>query len=178
VRRLILIAVLLLAGCGEQRKTAVDVVHPDAPAGFSDSTVTGVTFRRPTNWMDLEAAPPLEGGVRSKTATVAVWRYPRTEPLPEGRSALEEAKTRLLERVHQRSPTFTVRTSEVKSLAGVQGIEVTGRQIVAGFTVDVRSAHVFKDGAEVVVDAYAPPGDFARVDRTVFVPLIASLRLS
>ena len=39
--------------------------------------------------------------------------------------------------------------------------------------VRVRSSHVFAEGAEVVVDAYAPPGDFARLDEPVFVPRCA-----
>ncbi len=176
-RATVLVCLFALAGCGEQRKTPGDVAHADAPRGFRDSTVDGVTYSRPSNWTDLPPAPPLSGGVRSKTATVAIWRYPRTEPLPADTAALEQARAALLDRIRQRNPTFAVRTSEVKDLGGGRGIELTGRQTVAGFTVDVRSAHVFKRGAEVVVDAYAPPGDFPRVDRTVFTPLIASLKV-
>jgi hypothetical protein len=41
----------------------------------------------------------------------------------------------------------------------------------------VRSTHLFDRGTEIVIDAYAPPGDFARVDRSVFQPLIRSVRL-
>ena len=59
-----------------------------------------------------------------------------------------------------------------------RAIELTGTQTVAGFTYDVRSAHLFREGAEVVVDAYAPPADFPRVDRTVFEPALRSLKLS
>ncbi len=177
MRRLLLVLILVVAGCGEERKTPVDVAHADPPRGFRESTVEGISFTRPANWKDLDPAPPLAGGVRSKTATVAVWRYPRTEPLPADDAALEQAKTALVDRVRQRNPTFAVRTSEVKDLGDGRGIELTGSQTVAGFPVDVRSAHVFESGAEVVVDAYAPPRDFPRVDRTVFVPLIASLKV-
>lgn len=178
-RGLCLILVALIAvGCGEQRKAAGNVAHADPPQGSRATTVEGVSFDRPANWKDLDPAPPLAGGVRSKTATVAIWRYPRTEPLPKGDAALEQARTSLLDRVRQRNPTFAVRTSEVKDLAGKRGIELTGTQTVAGFTVDVRSAHVFKDGAEIVVDAYAPVPDFPRVDQSVFVPLIESLRVN
>lgn len=175
MRRRLAIVLLAVAatGCGEARKQAPPVAHADAPQGFRETTLTGVTFRRPSNWKDLPPVPPLEGGVRSNTATVAVWRYPRTEPLPSGGAALEAAKTALIDRTLQRNPTFVLRTSAV----GRRRIELTGRQTVAGFPVDVRSVHVFHDGAEIVVDAYAPPADFARVDRTVFAPLIASLRL-
>jgi hypothetical protein len=34
---------------------------------------------------------------------------------------------------------------------------------------------VYAHGAELVLDAYAPPAEFARVDRTVFRPLLRSL---
>ena len=176
-RASIVLCLVALAGCGEERKTPGDVAHADAPSGFRETTVDRVTFSRPSNWSDLQPAPPMAGGVRSKTATVAVWRYPRTEPLPTDAAALEQARTALLDRVRQRNPTFVVRSSEVTDLGGARGVELTGRQTVAGFIVDVRSAHVFDDGAEVVVDAYAPPGDFARVDRTVFARLIASLKV-
>lgn len=42
----------------------------------------------------------------------------------------------------------------------------------------VGSAHVYAQGAELVVDAFAPPGEFATVDRTMFQPLLRSLRLT
>ena len=51
-------------------------------------------------------------------------------------------------------------------------------QAAGGFAYDLRSAHVFKAGAEVVVDAYAPSADFPRLDREVFRPLLASLEVS
>jgi hypothetical protein len=41
----------------------------------------------------------------------------------------------------------------------------------------VRSTHLYAYGAELVVDAYAPPGEFARVDRRVFGPMLRSLRV-
>lgn len=174
MRRLaLLVLILFAAGCGEERKPAPDLARADPPRGFRESTVGGVSFRRPVNWADLAAAPPLAGGVRSKTATVAIWRYPRTEALPADSTALEQAKTALIDRARRRNPTFSVRTSTVKG----RGVELTGRQTVAGFEVDVRSYHLFADGSEVVVDAYAPPADFPRVDRTVFDPLMASVRL-
>jgi hypothetical protein len=138
----------------------------------------GISYRRPRNWDQLAPAGSLVGGLTSRTATVAVWRYPRTEPLPGDRAELERVQTLLLDRVRQRNPTFTLRTSEITELAGAPAIELTGSQSSAGFAYDVRSAHLFKAGAEVVVDAYAPSGDFARVDRQVFRPLLASLKLT
>jgi hypothetical protein len=42
----------------------------------------------------------------------------------------------------------------------------------------VRSTHLYAHGGELVVDAYAPPGEYAKVDRAVFGPLLRSLRLT
>ncbi len=115
--------------------------------------------------------------MQSYSAVVAVWRYPRTETLPANRAQLKAAEERLLERVKERDPTFTVSSTELTTVDEAQAIEVLGQQTIAGLRFDVRSMHVFSDGAEVVVDAYAPPDFFADVDRTVFAPLVDSLEL-
>jgi len=182
VRRLVLIAVaaLLVTACGEERTQPPDFERADDPSGTREVVLedAGVSFTAPGNWPELDAAPPLEGGVSSKTAIVAVWRYPRTEPLPADRGELADAQERLEARIQERDPTFALRDSELTEFDDALAIELTGRQTIGGRPYDVRSAHVFRDGAEVVVDAYAPPADFARVDGAVFVPLLASLTVA
>ncbi len=42
----------------------------------------------------------------------------------------------------------------------------------------MRSLHAYGHGMEVVMDAFAPPRDFARVDEQTFGPMARSLRLS
>jgi hypothetical protein len=54
---------------------------------------------------------------------------------------------------------------------------LVGDQRVAGQQRRVRSTHVFAQGAEVVVDQYAAPRDFAAVDAAVFEPTVRSLRI-
>lgn len=173
------VASLAAAGCGAERTPTPDVLTPKAPRG--ERTVVledaGVRFRAPRNWDGLDPAPPLEGGVRSKSAVVAIWRYPRVEPLPAGRGELARAQERLVELVKERDPTFTVRTSAVTEVDEARAIELLGRQTIAGLRYDVRSTHVFTDGVEVVVDAYAPPEFFFEMDTTVFLPLLDSLTL-
>ena len=182
MRRLlpIAIAAALLAGCGEERTRPPDVLHPGPPAAETKRVrLPGaeVSFLAPTNWAELAAAPPLAGGVRLRTATVAVWRYPRNEPLPEGEEELDDARERLLATVAERDPTFEVREDELTEIDGVRGIVLSGAQTIEGTRYDVRSAHLFANGAEIVVDAYALPADFPAVDREVFVPLLDSLRI-
>ena len=41
----------------------------------------------------------------------------------------------------------------------------------------MRSLHAYGHGLEVVLDAFAPPRDFARVDEQTFGPMARSLRL-
>lgn len=42
----------------------------------------------------------------------------------------------------------------------------------------VRSTHVYADGAEIVVDAFAPERDFRRVDAQVFRGVLRSLHIT
>jgi hypothetical protein len=174
-----LVAALVLAGCGNSRTRVPDVRTPDAPQGSRDVRLraAGIRFKAPVNWPDLPAQGARAGGIQSKTATLAIWRYPRTEPLPSSAAALAEVRGLLVDRIKQRDTTFKVRTQRSLRLAGARAIQVTGSATIAGLPFRVRSTHLFKDGAEVVVDAYAPPRDFARVDATVFRPLLRTLRL-
>jgi hypothetical protein len=174
-----LLATGLLAGCGNSRTPVPDVRHPDAPVGGRPVVLkeAGVRFTSPGNWGPLPALGARAGGIRSKTATLAVWRYPRSEPLPTTDAAIRQARDRLVERVKTRDATFELRSSEVSRRDGARAVELVGRQTIAGLPFMVRSTHVFHDGAEVVLDAYAPPEDFERVDRTVFVPVLDTVEL-
>lgn len=168
-----------LTGCGNARTQPPDVSHPKAPAGERQVTLSaaGVAYTAPGNWGDLAAQDTRVGGVQSSSATVAIWRYPRQEPLPGGRAELRAARDRLVAQVMQRQPQVQMRSARITRRAGAPAIELVARQPVAGVQRDVRSSHVFRDGAEVVVDAYAPPQEFARVDRSAFRPLLRSLKL-
>lgn len=137
----------------------------------------GVSFTAPANWPDLPAEGLRVGGIQSNRAIVAVWRYERVEPLPAGRAELEAAEERLLERVRQRDQRFELDRVANPRRDGAPSVEITGRQTIAGLRYGVRSAHVFHEGAELVVDAYAPTEHFDRVDATVFRPLLGSLEL-
>ena len=174
------LAVLLLSGCGNERTLVPDVATPADPAGTRpiDLEDAGVFFTGPGNWEDGDARGALAGGVQSGRATVAVWRYPRTEPLPITRAQLARVRDLLVQRVRERDPSFAPDAPpRLIRRAGEPAIEVTGEQTIEGRRVKVRSAHVFAGGAEIVVDAYAPPADFDRLDPTVFQPALASLRL-
>ncbi len=173
----LLAAAALLTGCGNERTPVPDLSEPVRPVGTKPVTLSGIRFTAPANWRVLEAGGDMVGGLQSGTATLAIWRYARTEPLPEDEDELLAAKARLESQVRQRDPAFTFRSVEVTRRGGADAIEVTGEQTIAGTRYGVRSAHVFHDGAEVVVDAYAPPGTFEASDAAVFQPVLESLRL-
>lgn len=171
----------LLAGCGNERQEPPDVRTPSAPDGgerpvrYEDA---GVRLKAPNSWRDLQPQGSRIGGIQSGLGTLAIWRYPRSEPLPAGKEALEEVEDLLVERIKQRNPTFQLRSSRLTRRGGARGIELLGEQEIAGLPYEVRSSHLFAHGAEIVVDAYAPPEEFARVDRTIFEPVLRSLRVS
>jgi hypothetical protein len=175
-----LAAALAIAGCGNERAVPPDTATPQDPIGTKLTILdaAGVRFTSPANWPDLGRQGRRAGGVQSRSATVAVWRYPRTEPLPEDPAALRRVRDLLVDRVEQRDPTFALRSARLVRRGGADGIELLGRQTIAGRRVGVRSSHLFTRGGEVVVDAYAPPASFDRLDASVFRPLLRSLRRS
>jgi hypothetical protein len=173
----VLLAASALLGCGNERAPVPDLSEPAEPVGTQPVELSGIRFTAPANWTVLPPRGEMVGGLQSGTATLAVWRYPRTEPLPEGDEALLAAKARLESQVRRRDPGFAFRSVELTRRGDADAIEVTGEQTIAGTRYGVRSAHVFHEGTEVVVDAYAPPGTFEAADASVFQPILESLDL-
>lgn len=172
-------AALVLGACGAERTPVPDVATPLDPQGTRVARLpaAGVSFTAPANWAVVPRRDPLSGGIESRRATLAVWRYPRQEPLPRGAAELRRVRGLLVERVKTRDPSFRLGESRVTRRGGAPAIELTGAQTIAGRPVRVRSAHVFTRAAEVVLDAYAAPQHFDRVDAAVFEPALASLAL-
>jgi hypothetical protein len=179
MRRLLLLACVLLAGCGNEQAEPPDVGAPARPAGTTQVAfdAQGLRFAAPGGWHVQAGQAPLVATIQSGTAQIALWRYPRTEPLPRTAEELEAARTRLEARVRERDPSFQLRDSAITRRGGADAIELLGRQTIAGLPFGVRSSHIFNAGFEVVLDAYAPPEDFARLDATVFQPLLRSLEV-
>ena len=169
----------LASGCGRERLEPPDTVRPAAPTGTAPERYpsAGVSLDRPANWPFRPGRPPLVASASSGTATVALWRYARSEALPEGRTALEAAQAALEQAVKGRDGTFAVEKSRRLEVDGAPAIQLVGTESVDGEKRRVRSTHVYAQGAEVVLDAYAPEAEFARVDRDVFAPILSSMRI-
>jgi hypothetical protein len=137
----------------------------------------GVGFQRPANWTFSLGAGSQVAIVGSGRAAVVLWRYPRAEPLPHDAASLDRARRSLIAAAKARDKTLRVVSSRLVTVGGAKGVELVAHERLNSHPREVRSTHVYAHGAELVVDAYAPPSEFARVDRTVFRPLLRSLRV-
>jgi hypothetical protein len=177
---LVALLALSVAGCGFERTKAPDLEKAAAPSGFQPLAfpAAGLALRSPANWHVARGPAPLVTAIDSGRATIAVWRYPRAEPLPDSPAAVEKRVPALLAQVRKRDPSVTLEQPRVGRYAGAPGVMLTGEQSIFGHRERVRSVHLFSDGAEVVIDAYAPPDQFLRVDQQVFMPVLGSLKVS
>lgn len=169
----------LAAGCGRDRLAVPDVERPAAAGGTQPVAygAAGVRLRLPRAWRFEDGADPLVTSGGSGTATVALWRYPRAEPLPRTRRALRDARKALEAAAKVRDQTFSLRSARITKVNGAPAIVLVGDQTVAGQRRRVKSTHAYAEGAELVLDAYAAEADFPRVNRAVFRRLARSLHL-
>ena len=177
---LLLAALALLPACGNDRTDPPDVTTPASPSGTAPASYpkAGISFQSPRGWNLDEGDAPLIATVQTGQATVAIWRYPRSEELPKSRLELQAARDALVDAAKQRDPTFQVIKSAATKIAGKPAVQIRAKETVDGRRRTVRSTHIYADGAEVIVDAFAEPDVFRRVDAEVFRPLLLSLKLT
>jgi hypothetical protein len=170
---------LLTLACGRDRIEPPDTVRPATPTASEEQGFprAGLFLDRPGNWPFVAGRAPLVASASSGTATVALWRYLRSEPLPREDAALQDAQQALEDAARNRDASFVVDEGRRTEVDGAPAVELLGTETVAGQKRRVRSTHVYAKGAEVVLDAYAPEQEFERVDREVFAPMLESLRI-
>lgn len=178
----VLVVAAGLAGCGNDRTPVPNLSVVPAPQAFRAAFFDeqGVRFRAPTNWRVVPGEAPQVATVAIGTAQVAIWRYPRSEPLPETRAQLDAARKALVAQIESRDPAFKLTSTRLILKRGIRAVEVVG--IGTNLTAptvqrSMRSLHAYGHGAEVVMDAMAPPRDFARIDAQTFAPMTRSLKL-
>ncbi len=176
-------AAVLLAGCGNERTPVPELGLIPTPKGFRDAVfkAQGVQFRVPTNWRVVPGRETQLATVAVGDAQIGIWRYERTEPLPETRAQLAAARQALVAQIESRDPTFKLTSTRLVLKPGFRGVEVVGigtNLTNRSIQRSMRSLHAYGHGQEVVMDAFAPPREFARVDEQAFGPIARSLRLS
>lgn len=173
----VLLLLALLAACGNSRTPVPSLTQPAAPNGFRALIFprAGIRLEVPRNWAAIGERAPLLAIVSSGAAIVAVWRYRRTgSPPPD----LGRVRRGLITAARARDNTLRVVSSTVTTVSGSPAIVLDAIESIAGQPRRVRSLHVFRRAAELVIDEYAPPAVFGAVDRQVFSPLARSLQLS
>jgi hypothetical protein len=178
-----LAAAVGLAGCGNARTPVPELGLIPAPKEFRATPflAAGVQFRSPANWRVVQGEGTHLATVAVGDAQVAIWRYPRTEPLPQTRAQLAAARQALVAQIERDDPTFKLTSTRLVVKPGFRGVEVVGTGTNRANTAiqrSMRSLHAYGHGGEVVMDAFAPPKEFARVDEQAFGPMARSLRLS
>ncbi|MEY2513957.1 MAG: hypothetical protein QOJ89_1315 [bacterium] len=176
-------AAILFAGCGNARTPVPDLGLIPTPKGFRETpyAAQGVRFKAPTNWRVVDGDDTQLATVAIGDAQVGVWRYERTEPLPETHAQLAAARQALVAQIESRDPTFKLTSTRLVLKPGFRGVEVVGvgtNLTNRSVQRSMRSLHAYGHGLEVVMDAFAPPRQFARVDEQTFGPMARSLRLS
>ncbi len=180
---LVAAAAVLLAGCGNDRTPVPELGLIPAPKEFRATPylADGVQFRSPTNWRVVKGEDTHLATVAVGDAQVGIFRYPRDEPLPETRAQLAAARQALVAQIESRDPTFKLTSTRLVIKPGFRGVEVVGvgtNLTNTSIQRSMRSLHAYGHGGEVVMDAFAPPSQFARVDEQAFGPMARSLRLS
>jgi len=173
------VAAVALAGCANSRSSPPDTGRIPPPAGFRDVKypAEGVTLRAPSNWRQIQGSGDHLATIAIGDAQIAIWRYRRTEPLPVNEAQLKAARQALVAQVQSRDATFELTSSRLVIKPGIRAVELIGQGTNQGEPRAVRSLHAYGRGYEVVLDAFAPPRDFPRVDEETFGPVSRSLRV-
>jgi len=178
-RLLLACPLLVLAGCGNSRTPVPDISRPAPPQGFRTLTLShaGVSLATPANWTITGQSAPLVVTFNSGPAVVALWRFARPGPPPATAGALSRARRSLISAVRARDRAASVVGSAETRVAGAGAIALQVRERIGGRLRRVLSTHVYIRGAELVLDEYAPPSQYAAVARGVFAPVLQSLAL-
>ena len=171
------LAALFAGGCGNERQRPPDVTGTQKPAGTARIAYPagGLSLTAPHNWYRSQGSRPLVALIASGPATVAVWRYPRTERLPRTKAELKAARDALIAAATKADSTFQVIKAAPATIAGKPAVQIRARETIAGQPRTVRSTHIYAARSEIVIDAYSDANTFHAVDAKFFRPLLKTL---
>ncbi len=170
-----------LAGCAASRTPPPDLTRIQTTGAVKTVHYlnNALRFRAPANWVTQTGSGPLVVTLGSGPALIAIWHYPRSasQVIPIDPTQVKQAQNALVAAARARDATFRVISSAAVLLGGVPGVELDALETIRGQVRRVRSTHFYRGGAEIVVDEYAPDDLFHAVDRSIFSPLLHSVRL-
>jgi hypothetical protein len=169
---------LALAACGGSRPAPPDLIRPARPAGFRTLYFPSaqVSLQAPRNWLTRPQRAPLVTIVASGSAVVALWRYPTASPASATPPPLSLDETALINQARARGGLVRLLSSRKTTRAGRPAVVLEALERIDGRLRRVISTHVYVTGAELVLEEYAPPAQFAAVRRG-FSRIARSLRL-
>jgi hypothetical protein len=171
------VSAVALSACG----SSSDDTSAGSGSAAADSGAfpkQGVSFTPPADWSVNTGQGNLVATAQAGQATVAVWRYPRTQTLPKTKLQLQAARDALVGASKKRDVTFEQIKTAATEIAGQPAVQIRAKEHIAGQPRTVRSTHIYAHGAEYVIDAYADADSFRAVDAKVFRPLLRSLHVS
>jgi hypothetical protein len=174
-----LIAVLALAGCGNERgELQQQRPDEDSPRQTVRYRAVGMTVEVPRVLDPVRRQPPAVFRLVLGQPLVSAFAYRRREVIPRRPAEVRAAMRRLTKAVERRDPDFDLGGRRILRVAGAPAVELVGEQTLAGGRLRTRSVHVYKGRAEYVFELLAPPRRFRQVDRGVFQPMLDSAKLT
>lgn len=169
-----------LAGCGNSPSKPPVITTPSRVTSMVPQALPtqGISFQRPASWHYTAGQAPLLATINSGLVTIAVWRYPRAEPLPRTAAQLATARDALVGAAKSRDPTFKVIKAKGTRAAHHPAVVIEANETVAGQARQVRSTHIYAAGSEYVIDAFAPADQYAQVETPVFRVLVRSVKIT
>lgn len=180
LRALIAVAVSAVAALGVTAcgSSSDDETATTSAADSGAFPTQGVSFTPPADWSVNQGNGHLVATAQAGRATVAVWRYPRSETLPKTKLELQAARDALVKASKKRDTSFVQIKTAATEVAGQPAVQIRAKERIAGQPRTVRSTHIYAHGAEYVIDAYSDADSFRAVDAKVFRPLLRSLHVS
>ena len=172
-------ALTALAGCGDGPTPQPSVGRPALDPTSQPTTLpNGGSIDLPATWkITTSSSGPQVALASSGQGFIAVWHYPRTEPLPVTRADLRNTRRSLRAAVMSRDPKFKL-TAAILRQGPPPAVELIGVGRLAGAPRAIRSLHVYTAGAETVVDCIAPVSEAAQFATTVCDPALQSLQVN
>ncbi|HEU4977078.1 MAG TPA: hypothetical protein VFT50_18460 [Baekduia sp.] len=162
----------LASGCGSTDEL------PAAPAPHpTPFDAKGISFVAPAGWTVNRGTGHLIATVATGEGTVAIWRFPRKQELPDTKDELRAARDGLVDALTSKDDAFEAIATAPTEIAGQPAVQIRAHETIAGVVRTVRTSHIYAGGAEYVVDAYTDDSRFRDIDARFFRPILRSMKV-